>query len=76
MVSRIRLQFGRWKLCDKMEWLGGVESAGLLILILFMIPFPRLDILLAPAGYIYLCSLSIAFIAAFLEQTPSEMSGR
>ncbi len=70
MISRIGLQFGRWNLCDKIERLYLVESIGLLFLVLFMIPFPRLDMLLAPAGYIYLGPLCPWFMVALIEETP------
>jgi hypothetical protein len=72
MVSRIGQQFGRWKACEKLELLGGVESIGLLLLVLFMIPFPNLDLLLATAGYVYLGSVFIAFCVAFIEQAPNK----
>lgn len=71
----VGLQFARWRLCDKLEWLGLVESAGFVIYILLLFPFPRLDILLTPAFCIYYGSLLVAVLAAGIERTPSEMNG-
>jgi hypothetical protein len=72
MVSRIGRQFGRWRVCEKMESLGIVESIGLLVLILLMVPFPHLDILVAPAGYTYIGSLFVALLLSFVENIPPE----
>jgi hypothetical protein len=63
---------GRWNACEKLELLGVVESIGLLLLFLLMVPFPNLDLLLAAAGYVYLGSVVIAFCVAFIEQVPNK----
>jgi hypothetical protein len=71
MVSKIGRQFGSWRLCKKLEWLGGVESSVLLLLMIVVILFPRLDILIPPATYVALASLSVAFVVAFVEEEPA-----
>lgn len=67
-MSRIGLEFARWKLNDKLQQLGLGESGALAVLLLLMIPFPRLDVLLTPAAWIYGVSLLIAVVVGWIEE--------
>lgn len=63
------LQFARWKLFDRLEWLGIMEFAGIVLIMLMLIPFPRFDVCLIWALYINLASWFIFFFVACAQKT-------